>query len=166
MNIMGKDMKPGAKKKESIAEKVGFSSSLDFVIDEFDHSFNDLAIASMTFHLHHSPAGCSEEMAKKYTDLIERLSEDKSGFPYTGEDIKHKSTCVKGISNRTNARYRAQDFGLEGDAKMRFLEDSKKAVCEECQELRSRKHLYERQLKEDMTQARKDFVDIVPSLWS
>lgn len=65
----------GFRGRLSYAEAVGFKQSLDWVIDEFDASFNDLAVASMRYHMDWSVCYCDDERRAKYESMIARLSE-------------------------------------------------------------------------------------------
>ena len=116
--------------------------SINWILDEFDSSFNDLAIASLRYHLDWSV--CDKSRYRDvYEDLIERLSERSPRF--TPEEL-----AVLHVPGRT----------VEED----FL-----SLNEPNPE---RDAIYERHWQREdeyharINKARHDFVDIMGGLWS
>lgn len=134
-------------------------------LDEFDTHFNKVAIASMKYHMNDSVAGCSSSLKEIYEDLIERLSKNPRDYPYSDTENKHRANCYKGL-NRSKAKEKAHDMGLTGREQLEFLQEARSSHCVECDEIKAKRHDYELQTREEITQARKDFVEIIPSLWS
>jgi hypothetical protein len=141
-------------KGKSYRELVGapkYLENLDWIIDEFDSSFNDLAVASLRYHMDHAVTYCDPEMRAKYQDLIDRLLEPAPG---TTED---ESAAIDTWDLFGDLMYGA-DGGVVGRAVTECPEaaseafDSWRARCEEWEN---------RQLR-----ARHDFVDIMRELWS
>ena len=56
-----------------------YLKNLNWILDEFDASFNDLAIASLKYHLDFSVCD-NEDRRELYEDLIARLGEDPPTF--------------------------------------------------------------------------------------
>ncbi|WP_068059332.1 hypothetical protein [Nocardia xishanensis] len=135
---------------KSYRELVGFDLPIDWILDEFDDSFNDLAIASLRYHMDYSVALCSDERRAKYTDLIERLTEPRPRF--TEEELA--------ILEPPGWTWE-DDFEPhpDGGALMKPTPPEKQAVYE-AHRLREDAYL------ERIRQARHDFVDIMPELWS
>ncbi|WKW86045.1 hypothetical protein SEA_JONJAMES_71 [Gordonia Phage JonJames] len=133
----------------SYAEYCGFDLPIDWILDEFDSSFNELAAASLKFHLELSI--CDNEPRRElYEDLIARLTEEPPDF--TDEEMA--------ILEPEGWKW-SDDFEdlPEGGARLRKSPPEKKAVYEAHWK---RKAEYDARVK----QARHDFVDIMPHLWS
>ncbi|AMS02613.1 hypothetical protein BJD55_gp153 [Gordonia phage Yvonnetastic] len=134
----------------SFAEYCGVDDlHLDWILDEFDSSFNELAAASLKFHLELSI--CDNEPRRElYEDLIARLTEEPPDF--TDEEMA--------ILEPEGWKW-SDDFEdlPEGGARLRKSPPEKKAVYEAHWK---RKAEYDARVK----QARHDFVDIMPHLWS
>lgn len=145
------------KKEKDLLEEIGIDNKHDFlyeIVDEFDSSFEKLAIASLNYHIHHSVSVCPPSTQEKYENLIERLSAHSPRF--TDEESKHLSNCR---AQRRKKKYDSKDND--------FLKDLMTPTrCETCQNIYQK--LDERQLefKNNKAQTRHDFVDIMPSLWS
>ncbi|WP_280389828.1 hypothetical protein [Nocardia wallacei] len=120
-----------------------YLKNLDWIIDEFDASFNDLAIASLRYHMDHSVAYCDPERRARYKDLIERLSERKPRVADTPE----KRAIIA-------AHWDAH--GLDG---INLAAPDIDAIHDDYWER-------EKAFHERIQQARHDFVDIMPGLWS
>ncbi|MEC4833772.1 hypothetical protein R2362_03160 [Mycobacteroides chelonae] len=63
---------------KSYRELVGAPEYLDrtnWIIDEFDSSFNDLACASLRYHMDHSVCYCDDKRRAVYQDIHDRLME-------------------------------------------------------------------------------------------
>jgi hypothetical protein len=54
-----------------------FLKSMDWIVDEFDASFNALATASLRYHMDHAVTYCSDERRAEYQDIIDRLNPPK-----------------------------------------------------------------------------------------
>lgn len=124
--------------------------SLDWIIDEFDSSFNDLAIASLKYHQTYSVCYCSPERFAKYQDLIDRLSEP--GPEFTDEEIATLEPPGWTFEDDLEP--------LPGEGSL--LKESgpeKRAVYSAFRQREDEHH-------HRIQQARHDFVDIMPELWS
>lgn len=139
------------RKNKDYADLVGYRApSIDWIIDEFDDSFNDLAVASLRYHMDYSVCYCHPETRAKYEDLIRRLTEPKPRF--TKEELATLHPPGWTIQDDLEPL-------PEGGALLRPASDEKHAVYEARQ---ARDDAWEdRQL-----QARHDFVDIMRGLWS
>ncbi|MGY1946599.1 hypothetical protein [Nocardia asiatica] len=128
---------------KSYRELVGFDLPIDWILDEFDSSFNRLAIASMRYHMDYSVTSCRREMCAKFEDLIERLSERKPRVADTPE----KSAILDAYWHK---------YGLDGvnraDPEIDAIHD----------DFWARENAYHERIR----QARHDFIDILPHLWS
>lgn len=116
--------------------------SIDWILDEFDSSFNALAIASLRYHLDWSVC-CNEDRREKYEDIIARLTERQPTFTDEELAILHPP-------------------GSTWKDDLRLINESipeRDAVY---------KAYWQRQEEYDqrLAQARHDFVDIMPYLWS
>lgn len=123
------------------AKELGLKDiNVDWIIDEFDSSFNDLAIASMKYNMDWSLTSCSQEQRKIYEDLIKRLT-----FPiheFTEEEVKQ-------LENH----YQTDDFNHSSS-------------CESCSKIFDSSRKRKDEYYKNLNKARKDFVDIIPTLWS
>lgn len=139
---------------------------MDALLSELDIFFDSIAIASMEKQMS-SHVAVSDEWREKYTDLIKRLSTpDPSVFDYLPKERAHMDVCTKGIRGRTNAKSEAHRLGLEGASLLSFLEDNRRAKCDECRAIEERKKEVEDKVKADNHQARHDFIDILYTLWT
>lgn len=139
-----------SKDKMTYAEAVGLNEdySLNWIIDEFDSSFDDLAIASMRYHMDWSVASCSLETRAKYESLINRFLDLRDvDALYSAEDRVHIEECVK--------KHEGTDDPFGSRSK-----------CDECDRIMVRVSDREDELKVERNRVRKDFVDIMPGLWS
>ena len=128
---------------KSYRELTGFPKySIDWILDEFDSSFNDLAVASLRYHLGFSVCD-NEDRRPKYEDLIERLTEPRPRF--TEEELAILRT--------------GRTIEEELDALNERTPPDRSAVYDA---YRAREDAY----LERIRQARHDFVDIMPELWS
>lgn len=117
--------------------------SIDWILDEFDASFNDLAIASLRYHMDHSVALCPPERRERYAALIERLSER----PPRVADTEEKKAVLHADWD---------EHGLNGIMRQDPVID---AIHEDYWRRQDEFHAR-------MQQARHDFIDIMPHLWS
>lgn len=138
----------GKRYRDLVGLHVG-DNYIDWVIDEFDSEFNTLAIASMRYHLDYSVAVCKPSNREKYLDLIERLSE------------KRPHVCA------TEEQERVYDawYG-DVDTAEQLMEMFNRPTPPEIKEIYDD---YDRRTDEyhaRINQARHDFIDIMPTLWS
>ncbi|WP_043654396.1 hypothetical protein [Nocardia thailandica] len=124
--------------------------SLDWILDEFDASFNDLAIASLRYHMDHSVVQCPPERRAHYQELVDRLSEEPPRF--TDAEL-----AILYPPGRTSEDY--WEVLPNGLRRMIPQTPEEEAVHEA---LRERTAAYNERIR----QARHDFVDIMPELWS
>lgn len=139
---------------KTYAELVEFPYSLNWVIDEFDSSFNELAVASLRYHLDHSVA-CNEERREQWEALIERLSESYESF--TDEEMDVLERAEQEVGDLFQPVY--NDDGTVKHYKLRESTPAEKSVYDA---ERARELAYHERIQ----QARKDFVDVLPWLWS
>lgn len=127
----------------SYAEAVDIQElDLDYMLDEFDHAFNTLAVGSMRYHMDYSVAECSAEMREKYEDIISRLE----GLPYdSSEELEHYKVCKS---------FNSEDI-------LNNLGN-----CDVCSSFGERRREYRNKNHDYVQEARKDFMDIAPTLWS
>ncbi|MFF0498469.1 hypothetical protein ACFYU5_18835 [Nocardia aobensis] len=139
---------------KSYAELVGFPYRIsDWIIDEFDSSFNKLAIASLRYHLNHSVA-YNEQHREAWEALIERLSERR---PEVADTDEKKAVL------RADDRHPFEPvYGADGKIShytMRESTPEERAIMDDYD-------VRERAYHERIQQARKDFIDVLPYLWS
>lgn len=116
---------------KTYAKLVGFPYQIsDRIIDEFDSSFNKLAIASLRYHLDHSVA-YNEQHREAWEALIER----HPFIPVYDDEGK--------ITHYTMRESTPEERAIMDDYDIR-----------------------ERTYHDRIQQARKDFVDVLPYLWS
>ena len=121
-------------------------AAFDWVIDEFDDSFNDLAIASLRYHQDWSINFCDDERRARYQDLIDRLSEPLLGFA----DEERAVFAAAG------------DRLVRVDGRRSMLRPPTARERDAYAAHRQRTAAWEQRMGE----ARRDFVDIMPELWS
>lgn len=129
---------------KSYRELVGMPKvSLDWIIDEFDHSFNHLAIASMRYHMDYAVTHCPPDRRALFQGLIDRLSESRPRIATTPQD-------------RAVLDAHWDKHGLDGvtisDPEVDAIHD----------DFWSRQDAYHERIQ----QARRDFIDVLPHLWS
>lgn len=117
--------------------------SIDWIVDEFDSSFNDLAIASMKYHMDYSVCVCPDGRRARFEDLIERLSERR---PLVADTEEKKAAL----------RADWDEHGLGGIMRQDPVID---AIHEDYWRRDNEFHAR-------MQQARHDFIDVLPHLWS
>lgn len=120
---------------QTYAEAVKFPYSLDWVLDEFDSSFNELAAASLRYHMDYAVTYCSPERREKYEKLIERLLPPPIELPKDYVQHDHESF---------------QDF----------------MDCDVCEIQSEKINALQDERKKKVEAARRDFLDVVPELWS
>lgn len=111
--------------------------NLNWILDEFDSSFNNLAIASLRYHLDYSVCNNSD-VRVKYEDLIARLSEDSPGLTPEQSEAALSITFPMTSSSLTQEQHAALDAVRENESMW----------------------------QERIDKARHDFVDIMRGLWS
>lgn len=129
---------------KSYRELVGapkYLENLDWILDEFDSSFNDLASASLRYHLDFSVCD-NEERRDLYEDLIKRLNEEHPEF--TDEEL--------GIIHARDTGNLMTDINRENTPEEKAVYDA----------YWKREEEYHERIK----QARHDFVDVMRGLWS
>ena len=120
-----------------------YLNNTSWILDEFDSSFNDLAISSLKYHLDFSICDKSDRR-EKYEDLIARLGEE-------GPDVVD-----------TPEKQAIWDEHYGDDTVGNINKEKPEALREIFNDYRKRtKEHFERQ-----QQARHDFIDIMPELWS
>ncbi len=135
---------------QSYRKLTGFPKySIDWILDEFDSSFNELAAASLRYHLDFSVCD-NEDRRERYEDLIARLSERDPLFTVEELAIINPpgSTHDDHWEKLPNGSYRSRPSTPEQQA------------VYETSRLRTAAY------NERIRQARHDFVDIMPELWS
>lgn len=130
------------KNEMDYAQAVGLKDmSLDWIIDEFDASFNDLAIASMRYHMDWAVTYCDDETRAHFEDLIHRLSQrGEANFP--ADEAAHLESHSGSFSWKERRN------------------------CEECAAIFANYRVREEEARQDQMKARHDFVEIMPRLWS
>jgi hypothetical protein len=131
-----------------------YLKDIDWIIDEFDSSFNDLAIASLRYHLGYSVAD-REARREIYEDLINRLGEARP--TYTDEEMAVFAKARQLYGDDFQPVYR--EDGTIARHTRRRSSPEERAVSEA-------RHQREVEYDARIQQARKDFVDIMPQLWS
>ncbi|GAA2440490.1 hypothetical protein [Mycolicibacterium llatzerense] len=129
----------------SYRELVGAPKDLDdtdWIIDEFDHNFNALAIASLRYHLDFSVCDNSDRR-EVYEDLIARLAEPPPDFADTPEEEAIATPPRDGLREWFNRERSPEYLALSA-------------------RYRKREADYQSRIQ----QARHNFVDIMPQLWS
>lgn len=122
----------------TLVDGPAYLRNLNWILDEFDASFNDLAIASLKYHLDHSVAGGRDEV--KYEDLIRRLGEDSPELTDEEVEILHPpGQNLLDSQDRSTPERNATRTGY-----MQRVEEH----------------------RERIDQARHDFVNVMRELWS
>lgn len=136
------------KEEMTYAEAVGLKDmSIDWILDEFDSSFDDLAIASMKYHMDWSVAQFGEERRELYQDIIKRLEAGhRRDTLHTPDELEHIQSHMT-EDNPLGLRRRGKE-------------------CEECDTISQAYRAREIKLNEEHQQARHDFIKILPQLWS
>ncbi|AID58882.1 hypothetical protein PBI_GAIA_63 [Mycobacterium phage Gaia] len=122
--------------------------NLNWILDEFDSSFNDLAIASLRYHLDYSVCD-NEDNRERYEDVIARLSEESPTF--TDEEMAILQP--PGWSPKDDFEY------VDGRMLLKRANSAQEAIYKAF-------HQREDEYRERIQQARHDFVDLMPMLWS
>lgn len=122
-----------------------YLKDVNWIIDEFDSSFNDLAVASLRWHLTQGRYIVQPGDRAKYQDIIDRLTEPEPEF--TDDEL-----AVLGDFR--------DDFEPAGDGYSRFNPSQEKRGIYDAYKVREDAYL------ERIRQARHDFIDILPGLWS
>lgn len=129
---------------ESIAEKCGIPSNWTFgwVIDEFDASFDKLAMASLRYHLDHAVTVCEGEWRVKLESMLDEFEEINARQSASAESLDH---------------FESHDMDVM---------DLLRLNCAECDRHTDEANAADRQLFADRQAVRHKFVDLMPGLWS
>lgn len=119
--------------------------TFDWVIDEFDDSFNTLAAASLRYHLDYAVTD-GEAKREYYEKLIKELTEPEQFFKLTKEEIAHQN----------------ENFKLWEEGKQDFLICN----CEICENVSKRIREADKKAAKQLKEVREKFLEIVPYLWS
>lgn len=122
-----------------------YLTNTDWILDEFDSSFNDLAIASLRYHMDHAVTYCNDERRKQYQDLVDRLAERRPRFTAAEMDVLHPP---------------GEEFDIERELQRISEDDPVRDAIYAAQ--RERENAYHDRIR----QARHDFIDVLPGLWS
>lgn len=128
-----------------------FLKSMDWIVDEFDASFNALATASLRYHMDHAVTYCTDERRAQYQDIIDRLNPPKVKMFDPGEED---------IENRWLS---SRDSWLN---KLRGTNFSTLNVPDEFDEYMERYRDRQKERDAVIDKARHDFADIMRGLWS
>lgn len=115
--------------------------TVGWIADEFDESFDTLAMASLRYHLYHSP--CSNR--GPYGEKLKALLEDFEDY--------HRNTYAS-VASRLGEHL----DGVPGD----WI----KHHCAECDEFLKQMDVEEAQERQRQKTLRHRFIDILPGLWS
>ncbi|AZS07403.1 hypothetical protein PBI_DUKE13_63 [Mycobacterium phage Duke13] len=132
----------------TLVEGPDYLRNLNWILDEFDSSFNDLATASLRYHLEYSVCD-NEDQRERYEDIIARLNEPCPKYTEEEEVILHPP-----------GRERGDDFELRGDGAVIFKSSPERRDVYAAYRQREEEWLAR------VDQARHDFVDIMRYLWS
>lgn len=124
-----------------------YLKDIDWILDEFDSSFNDLATASLRYHLDYSICDQSHNR-EKYEDIIERLAED------------HPDVCG------TPEQQAIYDAHYKDETVEEWFENINKPTPPAIKEIYADFDKREKEYHERQLQARIDFCKIMPGLWS
>lgn len=128
-----------------------FLKSMDWIVDEFDASFNALATASLRYHMDHAVTYCSDERRAQYQDIIDRLNPPHPKRFDPGEEEIEK---------------RWRDSRKDWRNRLRGNDPSMLNDLDEFEEYTERYRDRQKERDAVINQARHDFVDIMPTLWS
>ena len=113
-----------------------------WVIDEFDSSFNTLAMASLRYHMNHSVAVCAGKQRATFQSPLDRF-----------EEAQHRDTSPHGYMDH---------FSQHREGVIELL----RLKCPECKEFQAQKDEARQKRKADINKLRHEFVNILPWLWS
>lgn len=133
-------------------EAVGAPSYLrdptfDWVIDEFDHSFNALAIASLKYHCDWAITGIEDQRRAEFQQLIERLEEPMPEY----------SDAEQAVFDAAGELFPEVKVGEK--LTMRPFTPEERAAHEAWR-------IREAEWEERIDEARRDFVGVMRYLWS
>lgn len=129
---------------ESIENRCGIPEgwSLGWVIDEFDSSFDVLAMASLRYHMDHAVTLCMGRRRREYQAMFDEFKELRTRRTMTTEHVEHYASHRKGVIEML------------------------RVDCEEC-EYHHQEYLRAKEAhRDDIQAARHKFVDLMPGLWS
>lgn len=122
-----------------------YLKNTNWILDEFDSSFNDLAISSLKYHMHHSVARCADP--EKFQGLIDRLSEEQPDMPHELMEFYLQDRITKKVGEN-------------------FVRWETPETTPRIDQLREEYRQSELDYDERINKARHDFIDILPWLWS
>lgn len=144
------------KREKTYAEAVNTLLDIDWVLDEFDVSFNELAISSMKYHMDYAVTDCTPERRAKYENMIERLT--RQAYPITDAELD----ALEGVNKVDLDTLNDDDFWEAITNPERTPEQA--ALVEDYS---ARKEQHNNAQWERIKAARIEFVsDILPGLWS
>lgn len=116
--------------------------NIDWIIQEPDSSFDALAVACLKYHLEHSGVVLKQKDKEKYENLIEQFT---VAFHHTDNVDK----------NFDDSHWKEE-----------YFDKGVFDICGDCRNaMRESNKVYEEQ-HEMIQKARKDFIEILPELWS
>lgn len=120
--------------------------SIDWIIDEFDESFNSVAAASLYYHLNLGVA--DNEHSREYFEKLskELIESEKHTFELTDEEIKHQDKIFEtwNTGKRSNLTCR----------------------CDICKNISKKIREAEKEKTRRVQKAREEFLEVLPCLWS
>lgn len=131
----------GVRSQKSYAEITEYAEglSMDWLIDEFDSSFNSLASSVLVYHMDYAVTSCSDQSRALYTDILNRLNET---VDFTEEEKAHLESCRLKSEDPLNMR------------------------CDVCKKAYDDYNDRNESLEERLMTARRDFIDISQEFWS
>lgn len=139
--------------RQPITQLVGLSSnfSLPYLLDEFDFNFNELAIATLRYHLDYSVCD-NEGSREEWEQLIMDLSKEKLLAP-----------------ELSPAQSKHHDLALEHpflDGSEPCKQDANTNLCPICESSREANRAAVMAHKARTQDARARFLEVIPLLWS
>lgn len=127
-----------------IAQQCGVPDGWTFqwVIDEFDLTFNGLAMASLRYHMDHAVTACRGARREAYQSMLDEFEELRDRRVMTREHVEHHANHRKG------------------------LVEALRVDCPECERHLREHNEAKRKRGADIRAARHKFVDLMPGLWS
>jgi len=132
---------------DDVLKAVGVDKlTVGWIVDEFDASFDTLAMGSLRYHLYHSVAINEGE----YGDKLKALLDD-----------------FEALGAREKAPWESDDW-TEHEKEYHTEPENWRSVftCDECSTFANNADLREREWKKEQNALRHRFIDILPGLWS
>lgn len=132
---------------EDVLKELGVSHlSVSWIVDEFDDSFDSLAMGSLRYHLYHSVANNRGE----YGDKLKALLDD-----------------FEALGAREKAPWESDDW-TEHEKEAHPESGNWRSIfnCDDCSQFVRNADLREREWKKEQNALRHRFIDILPGLWS